>query len=208
MIPGRRIRSIATETACYLWSSTSRRRPMRAYLALSLVALVSTGCSGSVHMDRVSKDSGSGSVQEPVDGVIAYLTAPFIKTTRTSYLVDPKTLLPLGKECTPHDIVSIEMMPDFNNPYRVFYTPGLFETNAFSVSLENGALTGVNTSSTPDRGSTVATVAQGLVALAALAAATGPTGGAEEALPGCNGGESLVSLCSATDPTDCLYAPK
>ena len=82
----------------------------------------------------------------------------------------------VGAECYPAKVQKIATYPDYAKPYYLVYDSGILEKYDFSVTLENGVLTSVNTKSEPDRGETLKNLVAAAKDAATLAAAVTPPG--------------------------------
>lgn len=157
--------------------------------ALSIVAVLSlVGCSGQVKTEKITEGSN------PVSGVIFYPIGMFKESYRTTTAVNKDGAI-VGQSsdgtCQSIESERVVLRADLENPWRIWYEAGLFETNKFSVALAEGTLQAVNGESTPDKGATFGAVAQGVAALGtALLLAV-----EEDAeVMACNTGTALVSI--------------
>jgi hypothetical protein len=122
--------------------------PSPSRLAAALGAAVTlSACSGQVHTQRLT-DEALADTEHRIKGVVVYQPALFAEMSlRTMLVVNGK---PAGSAsdnppaCSPVPFEKTVMLPDIKNPYRVSYDSGLFETNQFGLSINNGMLTAVN----------------------------------------------------------------
>jgi hypothetical protein len=126
---------------------------------LALYALTITtlsGCSGNLYTvlnPDLSTDAGN---EKKVEGVIVYPIKNVVEVYETQALVDKnkKIVGKAPKDCTPKRSLKFSTRTDFSSPYKIVYEAGWLETNAFGVTIKDGALTGVNASSDPSKGAT------------------------------------------------------
>lgn len=116
--------------------------------AWALCALcVLCACSGQVHTQRLT-DEALSDTKHRIAGVVVYQPGLFAEMSlRTMLIVNGK---PNGSAsdnppaCSPVPFEKTVMMPDLKNPYRVSYDAGIFETNQFGLTINNGMLAAVN----------------------------------------------------------------
>ncbi len=132
---------------------------MKKTLSLSLiVTIVLTGCSGHLYT-VINPDIGnSKSVDKKIEGVLAYPVMDVIEVYETTALVDEKTkdIVAKAPNCVPERSSKFSTRADYSKPYQLKYEPGLFETNTFAVTLKDGVLASVNTSSDPSKSASAA----------------------------------------------------
>jgi hypothetical protein len=111
-----------------------------------------SACSGQVHTQRLT-DEALADTEHRIKGVITYQPALFAEMSlKTMLVVNGK---PNGSAtdnppaCSPVPFEKTVILPDFKNPYRVSYDAGIFETNQFGLTLNNGMLAAVNGNSQP-----------------------------------------------------------
>lgn len=180
-------------------------------VAFGFVTLLVTGCGGRVETRKLSDDA-MNNTEKRITGVIIYQPAVFAEMSlKTTYAVNGK---PAGSSkdnppaCTPVPSERAVALPDLKNPYIVTYSPGLFDSNTFGVTLQSGMLVGVNSNSTapPNSGASASTPLGAIpipTPLGIPLSAPAPTGGnatlpifnriADNAnLPACNDGPMIV----------------
>ena len=117
------------------------------------------GCSGTVYtvQDPQFKAEKEGE-DKRIKGVLFYgykpvtkkITLDRIRNLKTGNITHTMYTDPSSPNyCRPatKEVKTIEA--DYDTVYSVYYEPGLFETNKFSVQLEKGTLKAVNSESTP-----------------------------------------------------------
>jgi hypothetical protein len=164
---------------------------MKRLLLVAIISLFFTGCSGKLYTVANEVLPGPG---EKVEGVVFYPPMNVIEVYKTTISIDKDTGKVVGKEsngsCEPVRVEKKATRPDYSSPSRIYYDAGLFETNAFGVTLKNGVLAGVNTSSDPSKAMTAITGYLPYVGKPqAFAAATGPLA--------CNAQEVLLKIMKA-----------
>lgn len=172
-------------------------------LALFTAAFTLAACGGQIRTQRVS-DSKIDDPQQRIDGVVFYQPALFAEVTvRTALINDGKlvgrsTDSPAG--CAEMTAERVLMMPDLAKPYSIQYDAGIFETNRFGVTLNNGMISAVNATPSTEQPSLpipgVKTVA-GAVNPAFLLASQDPyirPLQARSELPACNDGPVVIGF--------------
>jgi len=120
--------------------------------AVAGAALALAACSGQVHTQRLT-DEALADTEHRIKGVITYQPALFAEMSlKTTLVTNGK---PAGSAtdnppaCSPVPFEKAVILPDFKNPYRVSYDPGIFETNKFGLTLNNGMLGAINGDAQP-----------------------------------------------------------
>ena len=134
-----------------------------------LVGLLLTGCSGTLYTVKNPQFDENNKMQ----GVIFYGYKVVSKPVKLDRIINKVTgeishsiyhPKDSGKYCAP-DVKYLEVpVADYAQKYAMMYEPGLFETNTFGVTLSDGKLASVNTSSTPGPKTAVETL-QGIASL-------------------------------------------
>lgn len=163
------------------------------HIGLFALALMVSGCSGELR----TVESGTEH-----KGVFVYppkvLVERYEMTARTGTDKDGKVYdIPCRKVLKD----SLVVRPDYSRPQRVYYEPGLLETNKFGLVLEDGKLKSVNVDSTPAQGQILSAIA-GALKEAGIPIAT-PAGVAQ--LPVCDAVPRLVKVMEA--PTTEAWSP-
>ena len=121
-----------------------------ALLALPLLS----ACTGKIVTTRID----GLSVGESVDGVVYYGYKMVEKKSLRDRIRQEKTgeithsmYEPVNsdKYCEPQVEVEMVAVADYSQPFVVDYKPAFFETRKFSVTLDKGMLSAVNSESTP-----------------------------------------------------------
>ncbi len=122
---------------------STRNRAMALTVASSLVA----ACSGQIVTQRVA-DPAMGDPESKIPGVIVYQPAMLAETSvMTAYVKDGKLVgraTDSPPACRQVPFEKVVVLPDLARPYVISYVPGIFETNKFGVTLNNGMLAAVN----------------------------------------------------------------
>jgi hypothetical protein len=127
------------------------------YCLLVTVFLVLGGCSGHLYTTLNPKTKGATSTTEvQLKGILVYPVLNVIELYETTVLINPITKVIEAKKpnCVPTRQAKFATRADYSNPYQLRYEPGVFETNTFGVTLTNGVLAAVNTSSDPSKSAT------------------------------------------------------
>lgn len=119
-----------------------------------------------------------------------------IEVYETTALVDEKTKKITAKapSCVPEMSIKFDTRADYSAPYQVYYDPGLFETNTFGVTLKDGVLASVNTSSDPSKAATATASLLPFVAAPKVKAAVADIG-----KEFCNAQPKLIGVFKAPD---------
>ena len=126
----------------------------------SLVLLVGccliTACSGTLYTVINPDLEALGTEGRAVEGIIAYQVMDVVEVYQTTVFVDDdKNIIGRAPEdCQPKRSLKFATRADYSRPYVIKYEAGFLETNTFGVTLEDGVLTGVNTSSDPSKSAT------------------------------------------------------
>lgn len=121
---------------------------------LLLAALALTACGGQIRTQRV----GATKIDDPeqrIDGVVFYQPALFAEVTVRTALVNDGKLAGRSTDspaaCAEMTTERVLMMPDLAKPYSIQYDAGIFETNRFGVTLDNGMISAVNATPSSER---------------------------------------------------------
>jgi hypothetical protein len=176
--------------------------------AASCTALVLSACSGQVHTQRLTDDALTDT-EHQIKGVVIYQPAMFAEMSLKTMLVTNGKAVGSASDnppaCSPVPFEKTVTLPDLKTPYRISYDPGLFESNKFSISVNNGILASINgdthptastSSSSPSLFSAPIPTPLGIP----LNAGPGPWGAApnlrnvasDNTLPACNDGPVVV----------------
>jgi hypothetical protein len=123
-------------------------------LAVFAAVLTLAACGGQIRTQRVSENQFDNP-QQRIDGVVFYQPALFAEVTvRTALINDGKVVgrstdSPAG--CAEMTTERVLMMPDLAKPYSIQYDAGIFETNRFGVTLDNGMISAVNATPSSER---------------------------------------------------------
>lgn len=178
--------------------------------AFALISAISvplmSACSGQMYFAKQDNISAC-SEDKPCKGVPFRNVIYVLELSETTQLVDKDGKLigsasGLGAsgqneliKCLPSPMQKVVSMPDHRNIYRIWYEPGVFEGSNFNVKLQNGGLTEVNATGSPDKGETLANAAG---ALSTLAGAVVSLAGGEKSLTGNEvGNGSKTVLCNS-----------
>jgi len=141
---------------------------LRIFIALMVVAALLAGCSGDIEMQQLSAEQ-LHDTQHRIHGVIVYQPALFVEmSAKTTLVVDGKARGNSADNppaCTPVRAEKVVALADLNNPYRVTYKPGLFDSNTFGVTLRDGLLAAVNSNPAAPGGGVGSSVTSSLAAL-------------------------------------------
>lgn len=151
------------------------------------------GCSGHLYTVINPDLTAKNGIEKKVEGVIVYPVQDVVEVYQTTTLVDKskKIIGTAPKVCTPKRSIKFTTRANYSNPYIIKYEAGLLETNSFGVTLKDGVLTGINTSSDPSKSASSA--AELLPFVAAPKAEKFVTSG----LPFCNEQNKLVGIFKA-----------
>lgn len=177
-----------------------------AFTVISLMSVtLLTACNGQMYFAK-QDDLSACNKDNPCKGVPFRNVVHVLELSETTQIVDKDGKLiasasgfdPSGKirlpKCIPSPMQKVVSMPDHRNIYRIWYEPGLFEGATFGVKLQNGALSEVNSTSSPDKGETLANAAG---ALSTLAGAVVGLVGSEQGLVENNGEDRIkASICN------------
>lgn len=160
----------------------------------SLIAaftLALSGCAGHVYtiinppLDQ-NNTKIEGIITYPQIGVyeLYKLTRYFNKDNNTT-----------SSECAPEYLTEHAVRTDYNHPQFVGYSPGLFENNTFALTLKEGAIASVNTTSnTTDAFKEVASILKTVIPTIFKST---PESVIETPNPPCNAGKRLVDVYRA-----------
>jgi len=143
-----------TKVAGPVWSDFAMRSVRFVLLFVMFSPLFA--CNGTLYTVLNPDLSTEQGKQKTVEGVIAYQIVNVVELSKTTALVDKNKII-LGKApraCTPKLHYKLATRADYSKPYIIKYDAGLFETNSFGVTLDNGVLTAVNTSSDSSKAAT------------------------------------------------------
>jgi hypothetical protein len=125
--------------------------PITRVLAL-ITMVMQYGCSGQLYTVDATGKSPGVRVYSPVLVIEESVNTVRIDDTgKVVATLDGR----VGARCHPTALQKIATYPDYTKPYHLVYDSGILEKYDFSVTLENGVLTSVNTKSEPDRGETL-----------------------------------------------------
>ena len=148
-------------------------RESRLTAAVALIAVIGTSaCSGKIKTENLNANEYQKEGYK-VDGVVIYPSALFKEISSKRTLVDGSGVMKGtadNGDCTPVSYGKIVQMPDYSRPQRIYYEPGIFESNSFGVGIDHGQLTSVNSQTNPDRGQTAQNLANTLGAVIAATA--------------------------------------
>lgn len=161
---------------------------------LSLIAVFSlalSSCAGHVYtIVNPSLDQNN----TKIEGIITYpqigvyelykLTRYFNKDNNTT-----------TDKCEPEHLTEYAVRADYNHPQFVGYSPGLFENNTFTLTLKDGAIASVNTTSnTTDAFKEVTSILKTVIPTIFKST---PESVIETPNPPCNAGKRLVDVYRA-----------
>jgi len=116
---------------------------------LSVVVMSLGACAGKLSTQRVGANQLDNQ-EQAISGVVFYQPALVAEITVRTALINDGKLVGRSSDSPPACAeVTVEramMIPDFAKPYAINYEPGIFETNRFGVTLNNGMLAAVNAS--------------------------------------------------------------
>jgi len=113
--------------------------------------------------------------------------------------VDPTTGNVISKPCKP--VVQkdeVQFLPDFENPRYIVNKPASISASKFSVTLNNGILTALNSESTPQASQLIASLVKPIDATAFFTKVVGDA---------CNAGPVISALRRCSKALDCVAAP-
>ncbi|MBV8534233.1 MAG: hypothetical protein JO128_01495 [Alphaproteobacteria bacterium] len=116
-------------------------------LTLSVAAITVAACAGDIETRKLSPEA-MANTKDWVAGVIIYQPALFVEIQSKTTLVDGGKLKGSSADnppaCVPVQSEKTVALPDLKNPYQIRYSPGLFDSNTFGVTLQTGTLASVN----------------------------------------------------------------
>lgn len=143
---------------------------MRPVLPACLLAalLCLPACVGEIVTTPVSPDE-LVTVGNELHGVVGYRAMQAVEvSTFTQFSADGKTFT---TDCVPAQSRKIVSIPDQSHPLLVSYRHGILEGYLFGVTMNaDGVITGVNNTSNPDQGKTIANLADAALSTAKIAA--------------------------------------
>ena len=127
---------------------------MKKVLYFTLATTLISGCSGTLYTTKNPTITDG----EEFKGVLFYgykvvekdVLLDRIRHKKTGDITHSIYEIPgTAKYCAPNIVKKKVVEADYDTTYSMRYQPGWFETNKFSVELDNGKLKSVNTESTP-----------------------------------------------------------
>jgi len=116
-------------------------------LALGVAAVTVAACAGNIETRKLSEQDMTDT-KHWVSGVIIYQPALFVEIQSKTTLVEGGKLKGSSADnppaCVPVQAEKTVALPDLKNPYQIRYSPGLFDSNTFGVTLQTGTLASVN----------------------------------------------------------------
>lgn len=156
--------------------------------ALTVLSCGVIGCNGQIYTVKPPEwENGK------LKGVLAYPLVQFLEISYTTSVLKTKTIPAQGnqpaktektteverifndlspnKHCKPTMVVNKVVRGDYENPYQLYYSPGVLEKYTFKADFDQGVLKSINAESTPDKGETlknISTVASDFAKIAAM----------------------------------------
>ena len=165
-------------------------------LTLMTLIFVLVGCSGKLY--TIVKPDIDSKTNQKINGVLFYRSMNVIELYKTTVLVDKESGNRLGaapESCKADHKLKFSTRTDYASPNIIVYEPGLLETNKFGVTLDKGALTGVNVESTP---TSLSTQISELIPYF-KAPKAGTQAESSYTTPFCNAGTKLIGVYKAPD---------
>ena len=145
------------------------------------------GCTGHLYTVK-NPDFPNG--KGKTDGVIVYLPQAWVVTFNTIQFIDENG--EVSNKCNPETKYEFVTRPDYSTPYAIAYKPGLFETNTFSLTLEDGVLKTVNVTATSAAKETLEIIKETLGIAEQVASYAAKQEG--QRLPWCNAGKKIIAI--------------
>ena len=150
-------------------------------VAVFLIGTTLAACTGQAYMEPISQadlakwqtSNTSFDPQKPSQaamlGALVFLPKQVVE--HDNYTLITEASGSITTNCQGFSTEKLVTIADREHPYRLYYNHGVLETYTFGyTSSADGALTGVNSQSTPDQGKTAASVATTVASLAPLVA--------------------------------------
>jgi hypothetical protein len=161
-------------------------------LAVVALTVFLAACNGEVRSRVLTPEQLLAELSRPngIRGVFGYYDKSVIEEDELTQITDASGK-PIGGPCTRITVKRVVSYPDQNHPIQIWYDHGLLEANQFSVQLNQGVFTAINSQSTPDQGKTLSNLASAASTFAkaqvrALTEKPPPT------QPYCNAGPSVI----------------
>jgi hypothetical protein len=167
------------------------------YFLVLVICVLLTGCVGKVYTVVDPKPDSQGRIE----GVIIYQPRAVVLEYVTTHLQDERgNIIGSGEErkCTPIPSYEIIYTPDYEKKYAIVYDAALFESTKFSLELDKGVLTKLNSESTSGAKEAL-DVVQGIIGTAKEIAVAVPTVKATVEKPPCNAGKKIVGRKNIED---------
>ena len=148
------------------------------------------GCTGHLYTVK-NPDFPNG--KGKTDGVIVYLPQAWVVTFQTTQFVNKDGKV-TNTKCEPIKNYEFITMPDYSTQYAIAYKPGLFESNKFTVKLdENGVLKEINEEATSAAKETLQIVKETL-GIAKQMGEMVPKSTQAPGKPPCNAGKEIIHI--------------
>lgn len=116
-------------------------------LVLAVAAATLAGCSGVIETRKLTPQA-MNNTDDWIKGVIIYQPAMFVEISSKTTLTEGGKLKGSSADnppaCVPAQSEKTVALPDLKNPYQIRYSPGLFDSNTFGVTLQLGTVASVN----------------------------------------------------------------
>jgi hypothetical protein len=137
--------------------------------AIILIPALLAGCQGQLLIHPASPTEQTGTYS----GVKFYPTTLMAEVSETTAAIVAGKVVgnSVGSPtfCRPVKTRKLIVEADFTRPLIATYKPGLFEAYSFNPAMNDGMLSAIGVTSTPDQGKTIANLAGALGSVAALA---------------------------------------
>ena len=167
------------------------------YFVVVVILVLLTGCVGKIYTVVDPKPDSNGRIE----GVIVYQPRALMVEYKTTHLQDKNgNIIGSSAEGSCHPISSYEITyaPDYGKKYAILYEAAIFESNTFTLDLDKGVLTKLNSVSTSGAKEAL-DVVQGIIGTAKEIAGTIPKKIEEPKGPPCNVGKDVVRLRNLED---------
>lgn len=169
---------------------------MRRAIALLLLGLL-TACSGRIYTIADPKPDAQGRIE----GVIVYQPKPLVLVIVSTQAQDKDGKV-IGssddKSCEPVMSFEIVNIPDYARQYAVRYDAALFESNKFSLELDKGVITKINSEST-SAAKEALDVFQGILGTLKEITAKKAVTPIKEGVLACNAGKKIIGQMDIAD---------
>jgi hypothetical protein len=175
---------------------------MKKIITLVLL-IVCTGCMGKIYMVRSPEIKNN----EPFEGVIVYQPKPLILVVETTQLQDKDGKI-LGSSdegaCTPVPSYEITSVPNYKETYIIKYDHGLLESGKFSLELNNGVISKINSEYSSAAKDALGVVQEILGTVKTMKGLTATLGvkeiqSSKSAKPACNAGKKITESLNISD---------